>query len=296
MGVFALTSHKGGTGRSTATANIAYRIAKDGVDVCCVDLDLDSPTLGSIFGWADGAVGADRGVHNVLVDDASPRNSGLDPISRVPASAAASLLTDCWGILEDRLNITVDPGKSGKLQLLPGSRKLQGYALLGPEQMREALKELLESLASHFSIVLDDVRSGLSEITGHLMHAGDTSGKLDAWLVFLRWTPQHILGANDLYSVLRDGDQNVELIRTAVPSVNNLPGKRDKAWYRDQDIDLEKLMAARLPTEHRAFTIPHEPMLQWQERVITDSDASFNRAATETIDGYQRVADFLKER
>jgi MinD-like ATPase involved in chromosome partitioning or flagellar assembly len=64
--VFACISHKGGTGRTTTAANVAYRLALRNRSVCCVDLDLDSPTFGAVAGLRGMEQGAEIGIHDFL--------------------------------------------------------------------------------------------------------------------------------------------------------------------------------------------------------------------------------------
>ena len=42
-------SYKGGTGRTTTTANIASILAKKGKNVLCVDMDIEGPGLNVLF-------------------------------------------------------------------------------------------------------------------------------------------------------------------------------------------------------------------------------------------------------
>ena len=45
----AVHSYKGGTGKTTVSANLAYALAKKGVNVCILDLDFKAPSLHMIF-------------------------------------------------------------------------------------------------------------------------------------------------------------------------------------------------------------------------------------------------------
>lgn len=61
-------SHKGGTGRTTALAACAIQIARAGKNVMLLDLDLEAPGLGSVFGSA----GLDEGLVDLLLQDQAP--------------------------------------------------------------------------------------------------------------------------------------------------------------------------------------------------------------------------------
>lgn len=45
----AIHSYKGGTGKTTVSANLAYALAKKGKNVCVLDLDFKAPSLHTIF-------------------------------------------------------------------------------------------------------------------------------------------------------------------------------------------------------------------------------------------------------
>jgi hypothetical protein len=60
-------SIKGGVGRSTALAILAYRLAKDGKNVLVIDLDLESPGLSNLLLSAD--VSATYGVVDWFLED-----------------------------------------------------------------------------------------------------------------------------------------------------------------------------------------------------------------------------------
>ena len=42
-------SYKGGTGRTTATSNIASKLAMNGKNVLCIDMDIEGPGLSVLF-------------------------------------------------------------------------------------------------------------------------------------------------------------------------------------------------------------------------------------------------------
>lgn len=73
----AIHSYKGGTGKTTISANLAYALAKKGENVCLVDLDFKAPSLHTIFqlptNEADGkcindVLNKDCNIDNVIED------------------------------------------------------------------------------------------------------------------------------------------------------------------------------------------------------------------------------------
>ena len=72
--LIACTSYTASAGCSVSTLNIAYHLARNGSNVCVLDLDLASPTLGAAAGLADVAAGADPGIHHHLGGYIAPEN------------------------------------------------------------------------------------------------------------------------------------------------------------------------------------------------------------------------------
>lgn len=64
--IYTFAGGKGGTGKTTVTANVATALSADGYDVAAVDMDLRMPNLGQLCD-----VAGDTGVHEVLAGEAT---------------------------------------------------------------------------------------------------------------------------------------------------------------------------------------------------------------------------------
>jgi MinD-like ATPase involved in chromosome partitioning or flagellar assembly len=275
--VVACISHKGGTGRTTTTANVAYRLALRNRSVCCVDLDLDSPTFGAVAGLRGMEQGAEVGIHDFLhvAGSITPRSPEL----------ATDALVDIW---QEADLPHPGVGRAGRLRLLPGGRKRLGLKLVQVEQQGKILAGILARLRNEFDHVLLDVRSGASD-TVEAVLAADDEIKAIRWLVFFRWTPQHLAGAADLCERLSSAGAESELVRTAFSD----PATMDR-WFQEQHRALTLRVRKILPGREFLTDIPVEPMLQWKESILTEDDVRDGAASSATVESYEALASKLE--
>ena len=274
MGVYACISHKGGTGRTVTTANVAYQLARRGQDVCMVDFDLASPTLGSVLGLKDISSGADTGLHHILVGEA-------------PASSAEELERSIWDSPDIAATFSFD--WHGAFRLLPGSRSGADVDLRDTSQV---VAELLADVSSRYDVVLIDLRSGLGPVAGLFLEPM-IDEVLTAWLVFHRWTRQHLVGAHNLLENLQQYSQGpFYRVRTAVID----PDKSGAAepWVRSQHESLQKdanrLLTLGVEPSREIGAVPMDPLLQWTERIVTDADAEVV-GNQKTVDAFIHLAE-----
>src|SRR3954451_22371490 len=191
MLIFA-TSDKGGTGRSVTSCNLAYRHALQGKDACYLDFDFGSPTAGAIFdlpGALSGVAGG--GLHSYLIDgETEPRSINV------------------WAASQ-REALRKRPGGAGELTLFPGDRG-RGEFSSGPGIV-DRCAELLLRLDEEYDLVLVDLSAGRSYATEIVLEA-TASAEINArWIVFHRWTRQHIIAASSLVQgpqgILETGEQ-----------------------------------------------------------------------------------------
>lgn len=289
------TSDKGGTGRSVASSNLAYRRALQGANVCYVDLDLGSPTAGAIFAIDDlehGTYG--NGLHEYLQDLASePERHSV------------------WAT-SDREALQVRPDGAGELVLCPGDA--DGSEFPGDDATVDRCALLLLELSREFDLVVVDLSAGRSHAAELVMAATARHELVNVpwrWLVFHRWTKQHVLAAHSLVygerglietgKVLGDDYQrrllaSIRYVRTVVvdPDGADLSGLKPTQvrWLRKIDADLHQ-MAARLKLGRMNLlgSIPQDPVLQWREQIITDADAvTLDIANQETVKAFASLA------
>ena len=297
MLVFA-TSDKGGTGRTVTSCNMAYRCSLQDRDVCYLDFDFGSPTAGAIFGINSALRGvADGGLHSYIKGEVS-----------VPQRL------DVWG-KSDRASLKLRrPAGSGQLVLVPGDEGGSEFAIDADDVVRCA--QLLAGLNDEFELILMDLSAGRSYATELALRATahpTLSHVPFRWLVFHRWTRQHVLAAAGL-TLGKDGVldigghwghdrtklfESLRFVRTAVvdPASEELSGLRGTqvAWLHRQDEELNTL-ASRLGLGRMATlgSVPLDPVLQWSEQLITDADTVIRHIANdETVAAFEDLADKL---
>jgi len=274
--IVAAISHKGGTGRTTAAANVAYRLALDGTSVCVVDLDLTSPTFGAVLGMSDILTGAPLGMHDLLADPA---------LAEEPGELLRSVWTGNRSLLQD-----VSHGPA-KFVLLPGKDTLEAHVDIGDvESQGRSLALTMRWLSERYEVVILDVRSGASDTVAAVLHAHEQmDAPLDAWLVFFRWTPQHLAGAHELCQRL-DKRPAVKTVRTAYADPTG-----SHKWFGEQHKILETELDALLEDFLPSCTIPFEAMLRWKETVIRDGDVKAGIANQATTTAYRSLAKVIQK-
>jgi len=291
--VFA-TSDKGGTGRSVTSSNVLYRSALQGSDVCYLDFDFGSPTAGAIFNIPAMVHGTTHGgLHSYL------HGAVADP-HRV----------EVWQE-SDRTSLRDRPPGAGRLVLLPGDSG-GGEFPVSREQIDRCSRLFLQ-LEEEFDLCLVDLSAGRSYATEMVLAATAQAALRNVrvrWLVFHRWTRQHVLAASGLVygergildTGVRHGHDAAELaealrfVRTAVvdPDSPELEGLRASqvAWLRDCDRDLAELASGhKVGRTLLLATIPLDPVLQWREQLISDNDVWSRRIANrETLESFDSLA------
>jgi hypothetical protein len=298
MLVFA-TSDKGGTGRSVTSANIAYRRALQGGNVAYLDFDFGSPTVGTIFSVASAARGTSGG--------------GLHSYLRGAREQPQRL--DVWAE-SDRKSLRGRPDGAGQLTLLPGD--IGGGEFAADPDIIERCVRLLRALQAEFDICLIDLSAGRSYATEIALAATATSKLSDVvarWLVFHRWTRQHIIAAEGLVSgddgiielgVAHGHDKarlssSIRYVRTAFvdPDSDELAGLRAEqvAWLRSTNDSLQRLAGERrIGRTTLIGSVPLDPVLQWREQLITDWDTTIRQTANRaTVDAFELIAKRLDD-
>jgi hypothetical protein len=293
--VFA-ASDKGGTGRSVTSANLAYQRSLDGDDVCFLDFDFGSPTAAAVFHLSDVVSEAEGcGLHSYLT-----------------GRTGEPLRVDVWSRTEHPV-LRGRPAGSGRLVLLPGDRT--GGEFVTSEENLHRCVDLVLRLQREFDVVIVDLSAGRSYAVDLVLAATSPGGGLgrlkNRWLVFHRWTRQHVMAATELVygkkGLLQAGaamghepdalSGSVRFVRAAVPDLESplwsQVSPAQYAWMSQCDRQLEELAARRGIGKTRVLaSIPLEPLLQWQERLITDEDVHDLRIANKET--WQAMGDLAQ--
>ena len=298
MLIFAI-SDKGGTGRSVTSGNVLYRMALGGADVCYVDFDFGSPTAGTTFHVGSAANGTRRGgLHSYL-------------FGNIPSPQRLSVWTESErAALRGKL-----PG-AGELVLYPGDEN--GGEFPSTTEVVARSVDLFARLEEEFEITLVDLSAGRSYAAQIALAASASTQLLripSRWLVFHRWTRQHIAAASGLVNgengivaagaamghdaaVLR---ANIRYVRTAVVDPETSPElaalrPQQLAWLRACNDELHDL-ASRLSIGRTVLlgTVPLDPVLQWREQLITDEDVMGSKIANySTVHAFRTLADLIR--
>ncbi|MEF9903759.1 SCO2523 family variant P-loop protein [Streptomyces sp. P9-A2] len=298
MLVFA-ASDKGGTGRSVTSANLAYQRALTGDHVAYVDFDFGSPTAAAVFDVPSAMRGiAERGLHSYLEGEVTE-----------PARI------DIWRQTEHP-QLHARPNQSGRLALLPGDAG--GGEFVTGEDTLDRCVDLLLRLNGEFDLTIVDLSAGRSYAVDMVL-AATAHPRMRyvpfRWLVFHRWTRQHVIAAAGLvhkeHGIIRGGvdrghDEEalrgaIRFVRAAVPDPDSplwaQGSPAQAAWMQSCDDSLR-----RLASEHRIGdsvvlgAVPLEPVLQWREQLITEEDVLSTQIANkETLEALEEIARRLTD-
>ncbi|MGW0294035.1 SCO2523 family variant P-loop protein [Streptomyces tuirus] len=298
MLVFA-ASDKGGTGRSVTSANLAYQRALTGDRVAYVDFDFGSTTAAVVFDVPDAMRGTEeRGLHSYL-EGAVTEPATIDIWRRTESPQ-----------LRDRLN------EAGRLVLLPGD--VGGGEFATGEDTLERCVDLLLRLHGEFDVIVVDLSAGRSYALDMVLTATAHPRMRSVpfrWLVFHRWTRQHVIAAAGLvhkdHGIIRGGAERghdaealrgaVRLVRIAVPGPDSPlwsgSSPAQAAWMQACDEALRRLAAQHAIGDSVVLgVVPLEPVLQWREQLITEEDVLLTQIANkETLEALEEIARRLAD-
>ncbi|WP_432173423.1 SCO2523 family variant P-loop protein [Streptomyces sp. Tue6028] len=295
MIVFA-ASDKGGTGRSVTSANLAYQRALGGDDVCYLDFDFGSPTAVAVFD-VPGA----------------PRGDGLH--AYLTGHTGEPLRLDVWRLTEHAV-LSHKPNGAGRLVLLPGDGG--GGEFATDQEVVQRCADLMLRLNSEFDLIIVDLSAGRSyavDMALEVTARPEMRGVETRWLVFHRWTRQHVKAVHGLvfeeFGILEAGEERghdraalrdaVRFVRAAVPDPDSPlwshVSPTQSAWMRACDETLRRLAAELGIGDSRVLgTVPLEPVLQWREQLITDADVVSTQIANkETLEAFTELARRLTD-
>jgi hypothetical protein len=289
------TSDKGGTGRSVTSCNMAYRRALMGEDVAYLDFDFGSPTAGAIFDIPKAERGLDGGgLHSYFTRQ----------------TEALQLEVSRHSDRDSLLDLRHNP-RAGNLVLLPGDKDGGEFAVTS--EMAARCAQLFLRLDREFDLCVVDLSAGRSYAVEMVLEATarpEIRPLTCRWLVFHRWTKQHILAANGLVSgakgLLAAGvdrghdrealNRSIRYVRTAFVdlAVDHQEVERapQEEWLRTYDQQLrEQADKLRMGRARLAGQIPFDPLLQWSERVIADADVNGLKIANQaTVKAFDDLA------
>ncbi|MBJ7309924.1 ParA family protein [Rugamonas sp. CCM 8940] len=264
---------KGGVGRSTALAMLAYRLARNGKRVLLLDFDLESPGLSGLLLPAERV--ATYGLVDWFVEDAVGQG---DEILR-DLIADSPLADNLTGSI--RIAPAMGQGESAYLAKLARVYADVPHAGAVPEQFAARIQRLVRLLEVQEvpDIVLIDSRAGL-----HDLAAISITGLASLALLFATDTTQNWEGYRQLFGHWQGRPEVLRHVRSRLAIVQALFPESDQAEratrFRQNACDLFSTtlydqIPAGEPTPLDAFTFglddedaPHYPwQVRWSARL-----------------------------
>jgi MinD-like ATPase involved in chromosome partitioning or flagellar assembly len=263
-------SFKGGVGRTTLVAAYALWLANQTPRrrVAIVDLDLEAPGVGTLFG-----VESERGVLDVLVDHIATGRIDL---------ADASLPSQLAGELSP--SITVFPaGKLTasyvqKLARLDFSSTEPGQA----NPVGAALTAMLRSMKRDHDVILLDARAGLHDLAGMSLH-----GLAHVDVLVFRSTTQNLAGLDQTLRTLgsREDDPELVLVETLLPVRDDeFEARRQRTRARVYELLCEHVYPDSDPPQLGDVGVAHDVVSVRRKELLDGLDS---------LDG--RIDDVLKD-
>ena len=256
-------SFKGGVGRTTALAACAWQLAAQNPPkrVAVVDLDLEAPGLGALFG-----VDLPRGVLDFIVDFVATGSTDLGRLS-APASALGSQEAEQVEVFPAGKLSEPYLDKLARLDFVASGPWEHGAGAASPVEV--ALRELLKAIrrSGVYDYILIDSRAGLHDLAGLSLH-----GLAHVDVLIGRGTEQGYQGLELTVSMLaRRRDPNsllCALVHAMAPQAGDHAEAIEAAAFRARSWDafLEHVYGDNAPDES-ADDAPHAP---WPIRIHTE--------------------------
>ena len=254
---FTLFSVKGGVGRSTTVAVLAWHLARRGERVLVADLDLESPGLSSAM--LDSASQPDFGITDWFVEDLV--GQGGHVLDRM--LAAPSWTEDLDGAVHVAPAHGRDPGE----YLAKLGRVYMDNRVGWTARLMEMLTRLEEAVKP--TIVLLESRSGLHDIAAATVTDLDAEVLLFAVDAVSHWTDYDILFSHwRNLDLARDIRQRVRIVSALTPGRGAEPyllGFRERSWSLFSDHLYDDVAASGDETAAFSFDLsdqagPHNPI------------------------------------
>jgi tetratricopeptide (TPR) repeat protein len=310
--VFTFYSFKGGVGRSMALANVAELLARRGLDVLMVDMDLEAPGLERFFEGEGGSTTASEVERRRGMIDLLTSYKDLRDLPRFDEEETGSTETNPHGLVVEPLDAFVTlvserSDKRGRLQLISAGRRageaFTNYADLvrafdwdafyrrfDGEAFFDWFREESAQLAD---VVLVDSRTGITELSGVC-----TFHLADAVVMFVAPNKQNLEGC----ALMAESLSNPELVsdgrRGRSLAILPVPSRIDHSESEQLDVFSEEFStriggyaAPQLTFENSLFIdlkVPYVPAYAYREAVAVRE--SGRAVATELVGAYQRLA------
>ena len=246
-------SYKGGTGRTTAAANVAAILAQKGKRVVCIDMDMEGPGLAVVFNVPEDLTA--KGLQSYFAED-----------SPFPERLLLSL--------NDVLKV---PKEWSNLYLIPGSSSFSGITDYSDgNRMINRMKELKESINTHCStdFLILDSPNGYGDLAALSMYTSDYL------IVLFRWSRQHLLGT------VRVSEFTKRYSIPFLPVASCVPSEKGHDEQKKAYLSLLKSTIS----DSDPVKIADDDCLKWVEKVVLFDK---NPEKFVSLSGYNEIADVL---
>lgn len=272
MNIISCYSFKGGTGRTTSTANIATAFAQLGKNVCVIDLDIEGPGL------------------SVVLDVENPKDTCIQDYFMAEDPENFDVTRMIIDIKARKIESDEDKWKSleGNLYFIPARIGVEESTIVtySQDKIQKWLNMLFEMLEENKDLGVDylliDSASGYSDMSSVSMAV------CDLILIFFRWSRQHLRGTIKIDQFFKslistEAERNYEFIGNSVPFTLIKGDKKD-----DFQIIMNSLETA---VEKKVFSmLPENDELKWNEKVIIFDEEPENK---EIINNFNELAQEL---
>lgn len=256
---------KGGVGRSTALAMLAYGLAREGKKVLLLDFDLESPGLSGLLLPANRVAGF--GLVDWFIEDAIDRPEGER--QRAQAALLNDLVTDSpLGDATDhgRIRIAAAMGQGETAYLAKLARVYADIPTAqGPERFAQRMVRLVETLEQQEQpdVVLIDSRAGL-----HDLAAISIAMLADLALLFATDSEQNWQGYSQLFQHWQQHPKVCRMVRERLRLVRALFPETDQRLRSERF----QMHAYDLFAQHLYDIIEPKPEADGADRTDGDAD------------------------
>ena len=286
---YTLFSVKGGVGRSTTAAVLAWHLAEKGADVMVVDLDLESPGLSSVM--LESSTKPEYGVTDWFVEDLVGQSDHvINSMVGAPQWAQD---------LEGDVRVVPAHGQDPGEYLLKLGRVFMDSGESWPVRLERMLSRLEEEFKP--KVILLESRSGLNDIAASavtdlgahvfLFLTDSESNSTDYEILFRHWQ------RFGLAPEIRESLSVVSALTPFLDTARYLNNLNERAWdlFRDylyDEIDPENTNIDQFSFDLDSIDAPHTPwVVKWSTELAAGTslvDAGFGIAASAYEEFFER--------
>lgn len=249
-------SYKGGTGRTTAAANVAAILAKGGKKVVCIDMDMEGPGLNVVFNVPEDSI--TENLQSYFIENSSFKEKLL---------------------LNLRETLKRSEDWSNNLYLIPASSsftKIIDYSD-GNRMVKliNRLKLSINKLCSPDFLILDSP-NGYGDLAALSMYASNFI------VILFRYSKQHLLGTIRICEFTKRYNTPFLAVASCVPPITP-----DKKNLKQKWVDIIK---STLEIDRDPVEITDDDEMKWLERVVLFDD---NPKEFKAYKGYSKIAEVL---